>query len=125
MFKHQIRSVGFRALEARESLLGSPSHGFQHQGSNEQKKDTDADGPSNDTMLVGMVTDAGTIDDKSFNQGTWEGIIAAEADMDIATKYLKPGGTTEADYLREIGNLYDAGYKFWDWIVATFLEEGL
>ncbi|MFC2411919.1 MAG: hypothetical protein ACFNOP_06330, partial [Bacteroides sp.] len=25
-------------------------------------------------MKVGMVTDAGTIDDKSFNQGTWEGI---------------------------------------------------
>ena len=24
---------------------------------------------------VGMVTDAGTIDDKSFNQGTWEGIV--------------------------------------------------
>ena len=22
-----------------------------------------------------MVTDSGTIDDKSFNQGTWEGII--------------------------------------------------
>jgi basic membrane protein A and related proteins len=29
-------------------------------------------------MKVGMVTDAGTIDDKSFNQGTWEGILQAE-----------------------------------------------
>ncbi len=27
------------------------------------------------TLRVGMVTDAGTIDDKSFNQGTWEGIL--------------------------------------------------
>ena len=25
-------------------------------------------------IKVGMVTDTGTIDDKSFNQGTWEGI---------------------------------------------------
>ena len=25
------------------------------------------------SLKVGMVTDAGTIDDKSFNQGTWEG----------------------------------------------------
>ena len=62
-------------------------------------------------LMVGMVTDAGTIDDKSFNQGTWEGIKAAEKDMNIETKYLKPTGTTEADYLKEIGNLYDAGYK--------------
>jgi len=61
---------------------------------------------------VGMVTDAGTIDDKSFNQGTWEGILRAGTDLKVETKYLKPNGTTEADYLKEIGNLYDAGYKF-------------
>jgi basic membrane protein A len=63
-------------------------------------------------MKVGMVTDAGTIDDKSFNQGTWEGILEAQKDLKVDPKYLKPVGTTEADYLKEIGNLYDAGYKF-------------
>ncbi|MCF7953086.1 MAG: BMP family ABC transporter substrate-binding protein, partial [Spirochaetales bacterium] len=63
-------------------------------------------------MKVGMVTDAGTIDDKSFNQGTWEGVKEAGEDFGLDTKYLKPSGTTEADYLNEIGNLYDAGYKF-------------
>lgn len=64
------------------------------------------------TFMVGMVTDAGTIDDKSFNQGTWEGIKRAETDLGIKCKYLKPVGTTEADYMKEISNLYDAGYKF-------------
>ncbi|WP_456275437.1 BMP family lipoprotein [Bacillus sp. AK128] len=63
-------------------------------------------------MKVGMVTDAGTIDDKSFNQGTWEGILQASEELGISEKYLKPAGTTEADYLKEIGNLYDADYKF-------------
>ena len=63
-------------------------------------------------LKVGMVTDAGTIDDKSFNQGTWEGILEAEKDLGVEPKYLKPVGTTEADYLKEIGNLYDAGYRF-------------
>ena len=62
------------------------------------------------TLRVGMVTDAGTIDDKSFNQGTWEGILRAEKDFNLDVKYLKPAGTTEADYLKEIGNLVDAGY---------------
>lgn len=61
---------------------------------------------------VGMVTDAGTIDDKSFNQGTYEGIVKANADFKMEYKYLKPAGTTEADYSKEIGNLYDAGFKF-------------
>ena len=60
---------------------------------------------------VGMVTDAGTIDDKSFNQGTWEGVKAAATKLGLEYKYLKPSGTTEADYLKEIGNLYDAGFK--------------
>ncbi len=62
-------------------------------------------------LKVGMVTDAGTIDDKSFNQGTWEGVVRAGEDFKLETKYLKPGGTTEADYVKEIGNLYDAGFK--------------
>ena len=70
---------------------------------------------SSGKIKVGMVTDAGTIDDKSFNQGTWEGILKAGTDLKVETKYLKPTGTTEADYLKEIGNLYDAGYKFILW----------
>lgn len=63
-------------------------------------------------LKVGMVTDAGTIDDKSFNQGTWEGIKESETELGIDANYLKPNGTTEADYTKEIGNLYDSGYKF-------------
>ncbi len=65
-----------------------------------------------DKMKVGMVTDSGTIDDKSFNQGTWEGILMAAEEGLASEKYLKPAGETEADYVQEIGNLYDAGYKF-------------
>lgn len=67
---------------------------------------------SETTLKVGMVTDSGTIDDKSFNQGTWEGIIEAEKNLGIEKNYMQPGGETEANYLTEIQNLYDAGYKF-------------
>ena len=59
-----------------------------------------------------MVTDSGTIDDKSFNQGTWEGIKKAENDLGIEKNYMQPAGETEANYLTEIQNLYDAEYKF-------------
>ncbi len=69
-------------------------------------------GKDSQKFKVGMVTDAGTIDDKSFNQGTWEGILRATKDFSLESKYLKPTGTTEADYIKEITNLNDAGYKF-------------
>ena len=61
---------------------------------------------------VGMVTDVGSIDDKSFNQGTWEGITRASNDLGIVPKYLKPVGQKATDYEREIGNLYSSGFKF-------------
>ncbi|XEC95193.1 BMP family protein [Paenibacillus tarimensis] len=77
-----------------------------------QDGDTGAGNGAKSDLKVGMVTDAGTIDDKSFNQGTWEGILQAKKDFGITEKYLKPTGTTEADYVKEIGNLYDAGFKF-------------
>ncbi len=63
-------------------------------------------------LQVGMVTDSGTIDDKSFNQGTWEGIVRASEELAVTKQYQKPVGTTEGDYVQEIQNLYDAGYKF-------------
>lgn len=72
----------------------------------------DANVESGTGLKVGMVTDAGTIDDKSFNQGTWEGIGKTVVDFNVDSNYLKPAGTTESDYLKEIGNLYDTDYKF-------------
>ncbi len=71
-----------------------------------------ADDAVTSDLKVGMVTDAGTIDDKSFNQGTWEGVQLAARDFGLETRYLQPGGTTEADYITEIGNLVDADFTF-------------
>ena len=60
---------------------------------------------------VGMITSSGSINDKSFNQGTWEGIQRAGKQLNVEIKYLKPEGTTEADYTKEIANLCDAGFR--------------
>lgn len=61
-------------------------------------------------LMVGMVTNATTIDDKSFNQGTWEGLKQASRDFQLKIKYLRPAGSTTADFEREFTNLHDAGY---------------
>lgn len=63
-------------------------------------------------IKAGMVTDSGSIDDKSFNQGTYEGLKQAEKELGATIKYIQPHEETDAEYMKEIGNLYDAGFKF-------------
>ncbi|WP_453996838.1 BMP family lipoprotein [Bacillus nitroreducens] len=103
MFKKKA-GFGLAFLLAAGTLLGACGSTDEEGTGTGNEKGAD--------LKVGMSTDAGTIDDKSFNQGAWEGILAAKEEYGIQEKYLKPAGTTEADYLKEIGNLYDAGYKF-------------
>lgn len=64
-----------------------------------------------DEYKVGLVTNIGSIDDKSFNQGAWEGIQAAGEERNVVAKYLQPVGETDADALNEIANFNDAGYN--------------
>ena len=59
-----------------------------------------------------MVTDSGTIDDRSFNQGTWEGLQRAAEELGLECTYLRPNGTTTGDYTTAIYDLYDQGYRF-------------
>ncbi|HIV98867.1 MAG TPA: BMP family ABC transporter substrate-binding protein [Candidatus Ornithospirochaeta avicola] len=63
-------------------------------------------------LKLGMVTDAGTIDDRSFNQGTYEGVVKAAEELGLESTYLRPSGTTTTDYLTAISDLYDQGYRF-------------
>ena len=65
-----------------------------------------------DTIKIGMITDSGTIDDKSFNQGTWEGILKYKEDNSNAeVQYLMPTGETTEDYLNAIDNLVMTGVE--------------
>jgi basic membrane protein A len=74
-------------------------------------------------IKVGFVTDTGGIDDKSFNQGTWEGIklFAKENNLQEGTdvKYLQ--STADADYIPNLSTFAD---QKMDLIVASgFLFE--
>jgi len=63
---------------------------------------------SADVFCVGVVTDVGKIDDKSFNQSAWEGVKLAEKDLGAKVQYIE---TTDAkDYDKNIGTFGDAGY---------------
>ncbi|MDA3931978.1 MAG: BMP family ABC transporter substrate-binding protein [Tenericutes bacterium] len=56
-----------------------------------------------------MITDVGTITDKSFNQGTWEGVKAFAEENDIPHMYFRPNDGTQAEYEAAIDLVIDNG----------------
>jgi basic membrane protein A len=65
------------------------------------------------TYEVAMITDVGGIDDESFNQGTWEGIVEFCESNDLTYKYYKPLGEnpSDAEYMDAIDLAIENGAK--------------
>lgn len=58
-----------------------------------------------EVLKVTMITDSGSIDDKSFNQGTWEGIQRYEKEVGgIEANYLTPTDNSTESFLNSIDN---------------------
>jgi basic membrane protein A and related proteins len=67
-----------------------------------------------DVLCIGLVTDVGEVDDKSFNQSAWEGVKRAEAELGAFVKFVE---TQDAkDYMANI-DLF--GAKNYDVIVTV------
>lgn len=64
-----------------------------------------------DGYELALVTDLGTIDDKSFNQGAWEGLKKYAEENSISYKYYQPQEGTTASYLETIGLAIEGGAK--------------
>lgn len=60
---------------------------------------------------LALVTDLGTIDDKSFNQGAWEGLTKYAEENGISYKYYQPQEGTTDSYLETIGLAVEGGAK--------------
>lgn len=68
-------------------------------------------GGEDSTYEIAMITDAGDIDDESFNQGTWEGIVEYAEANDITHKYYKPAQVSDEAYLETIALAVEGGAK--------------
>lgn len=107
MIKKLLRSamIGMLVLS---TVAGCGNTATTPEGQNNTTNSTQ----TNAGFKIGMVTDLGSIDDKSFNQLTWEGIKQADATYGTTSKYLKPGSADQVDLQKEVTNLYDAGFHF-------------
>jgi basic membrane protein A and related proteins len=63
------------------------------------------------TFEIAMITDAGEIDDKSFNQGTWDGIVEFAEENNLTYKYYKPTEVSQDAYVAAIDLAVTGGAK--------------
>lgn len=77
----------------------------------ETTADTAVKSDSSNGYELALVTDLGTIDDKSFNQGAWEGMKKYAEENSISYKYYQPQEGTTDSYLETIGLAIEGGAK--------------
>lgn len=58
---------------------------------------------------IALITDYGDIDDESFNQGTWEGIVAFAEERGISHEYYRPAEVSDSDYINAIDTAVEDG----------------
>ncbi|MDR2597039.1 MAG: BMP family ABC transporter substrate-binding protein [Treponema sp.] len=63
------------------------------------------------TYTISLITDIGTIDDKSFNQGSWEGLVKYAKEKGISHKYYQPTEQSRDAYLTAIDLAVRGGAK--------------
>jgi len=69
---------------------------------------TERDCPKEEVLCIGLVTDVGKINDKSFNQSAWEGVQLAEREFGAIVKYIET--TDPRDYINNIATFGEADY---------------
>ncbi len=71
-------------------------------------------------LKVGLVTQVGGIDDASFNQRSWEGLLRAQEELGVVVQFIE--SQAQADYEKSITEfaekdydlIFTVGYLLWD-----------
>jgi basic membrane protein A len=63
------------------------------------------------TYEIALVTDVGNIDDKSFNEGAWNGVVQYATENDITYAYYRPTEDSDAARVESIDAAIAAGAK--------------
>jgi basic membrane protein A len=92
---------------------------------NNNKSDTGTENGNNEgvkKLKVGMVTDLGSVNDKSFNQSAWEALQQLNKDYGFEVKYLEP--KTDADVMPNLLQFVKGGYDL-TWATAFTLADAI
>jgi basic membrane protein A and related proteins len=89
MKKFTVKTIGLALLST--TLLAACGNGGSSASSSESSKTAGKE------FKVGMVTDLGSVNDKSFNQSAWEGLQKLHTDFGYDVKYLEPKSDAEVE----------------------------
>ncbi|WP_340032309.1 BMP family ABC transporter substrate-binding protein [Paenibacillus sp. FSL K6-1122] len=93
------------------------------------KEETNAGGDTGGTsteaksdLKIGMVTDVGGVNDKSFNQSAWEALQATETETGAAVKYLQ--SKSDEEYIPNLNEFVKGGYDL-TWGIGFQLADAI
>ncbi|EHI56154.1 hypothetical protein HMPREF9333_00684 [Johnsonella ignava ATCC 51276] len=115
--KKKISAVIVTAVLALGLLAGcasKPSGDASQQGGSSAQASQQENGgneSSGGNYELALITDVGTIDDKSFNQGSWEGLEKYAKEHNITHKYYKPAEKSDQACLDAIDLAVKGGAK--------------
>ena len=101
--KKQIGVLGLTTAVTALTLAGT----FASAGAQATPAATMAATMAASSLKVGLVTDVGRVDDRGFNQSSWEGVKASAAALGLPAEYIET--TDPADYATNINALLDKG----------------
>ncbi len=104
--KKKLVSLLMAAAMVVSALTGCASNGGAAASGEPKTKQENAGGAE-----LALITDVGTIDDKSFNQGSWEGVEAYAKENNITHKYYKPSEKSDEALMTSIGLAVKGGAK--------------
>ncbi len=110
--KKKLISLLMATTMALTALTGCTANGGNTGGTdNTTTGESKAQQETSGGAEIALITDVGTIDDKSFNQGSWEGVEAYAKDNNISHKYYKPSEKSDDAVMTSIDLAVKGGAK--------------
>ena len=104
-----VFSLAACGTKSNNGTKDNTGNGTEATATPEATATTEASG--SDQYEIALITDIGTIDDKSFNQGAWEGVEAYAKENNKTYKYYKPTEKSDEAYLTSIDLAIKGGAK--------------
>ena len=107
----KILSILLAIMLVATSLVGCGGNNNEDAGTSDENGEVEETGKKIEGPDITLITDKGNIDDKSFNQGSWEGVVEFAEREGIPHTYIKPEEDGDAGYLAAIDLAVEGGAK--------------
>jgi basic membrane protein A len=94
-----LTACGSKEDKKDDTKVGTNQDEKKDDKKDDKQEDKADDKTAGDAYEIALITDKGNIDDKSFNQGAWEGVVEFAKANNVSHQYYKPEEASDAGYL--------------------------